>query len=154
VKLTQYVIERQLAAPVGAVYQAFTDAAVFSKWVWGSYGKAVQAEIDLQINGLLRVSDDQGKGRHDLFRGMFLVIEPNRKLIHTLHWDGDVGYNRNGKQPVDEVMVLDFVAEGGGTLLRYRHMGIPDDGVSAPEHERSVRVTLDSLAALLAARTA
>jgi uncharacterized protein YndB with AHSA1/START domain len=149
--LTQYVIERTFSAPPAAVYRAFTDPSLFAKWVWGDFGKDVQAEIDLKINGLIEVTDTDGKQRRRLFRGIFLVIEPERKLIYTLHWDGDVGYNRGGNVPVDEVLVLDFLPHDDGCQLRYRHMGIPDDGVSAPEHERSVRVTLDHLEKVLAA---
>ncbi len=149
--LTQYVIERTYTAPREALYRAFTQPELFARWVWGDYGKDVRAEIDLKINGLIEVTDTDGKQRHRLFRGIFLVIVPDEKLIYTLHWDGDVGYNRGGNVPVDEVLVLDFLPHEQGSLLRYRHMGIPDDGASAPEHERSVRVTLDHLEKLLAA---
>jgi uncharacterized protein YndB with AHSA1/START domain len=147
--LTQYTIERKFAASPAALYRAFTDPAVFAKWVWGLQAKNVQAEFDLRINGILRVTDDQGKGRHDLFRGIYLVIEPGQKLIHTIHWHGDVGYNGPGMKPLDEVLVVSFIPDGEGSLLRYLHMGIPDDGMSAKEHERSVRVTLDGLEKLL-----
>lgn len=149
--LTQYLIERKYDAPPAAIYRAFTDPAVLAKWVWCLQAQNVQAEIDLRINGTLRVSDDQGQGRHDLFRGIYLVIEPGLKLIQTVHWDGDVGYNRPGMSPLDEVLVVSFLPQGDGCLLRYLHMGIPDDGKSAKEHERSVRVTLDGLEKLLQA---
>lgn len=149
--LTQYVIERVFSAPPAALYRAFTDPSLFAKWVWGSFGKDVRAEIDLTINGLIHVSDTDGKQRVPLFRGIFLVIEQDARLTYTLHWDGDVGYNRGDNKPVDEVLVLDFLPHDDGCQLRYRHMGIPDDGVSAPEHERSVRVTLDHLEEVLAA---
>lgn len=151
-RLTQYTIERKLPAKPEAVYAAFTDPAIYAKWVWGSYGKAVQAEIDFRINGILRVSDDAGNGRRDLFRGIYLVIEPGVKLIHTIHWDGDVGYNKPGMNPLDEVSVVSFIPDAEGCLLRFLHMGIPDDGLSAPEHERSVRVTFDHLEKVLRAQ--
>lgn len=150
-RLTQYTIERKYAAPPAALYRAFTDPVVLAKWVWGLQARNVHAEIDLRINGVLRVTDDQGKGRRDLFRGIYLVIEPGKKLIHTIHWDGDVGYNRPDMKPLDEVLVVSFLPEGDACLLRYLHMGIPDDGTSAQEHERSVRVTLDGLEKLLQA---
>ena len=57
-----------------------------------------------------------------------------------------MGYNEPGMSPVDEVVVAKFEAREDGALLRYTHHGIPDDGVSAKEHERNVRITLDHLA--------
>src|SRR5690606_10341476 len=144
-RLTQYVIERKLAATPEAVYAAFTEPDKYAKWVWGSYAKDVRAEIDLKINGMLCVTEDAGKGRHDLFRGIYLEIEPGRKLIHTLHWGGGMGYDYEGKTPLDEVIVLDFLPDPDGCLLRYRHMGVPDEPGIAADHEQSVRGTLDWL---------
>jgi hypothetical protein len=87
---------------------------------------------------------DEGTGLRGAYRGIYLFIEPDKRLIHTVHWDASVGYNDSGKA-LDEVLVLDFIPDGDGCMLKYLHMGIPDDGLSAPEHEKSVRVTLDFL---------
>lgn len=62
-------------------------------------------------------------------RGIYLVLEPERKLIHTLHWDAP------GMSPLDEIIVVNINGEGETSNLEYIHMGIPDDGQSAPEHE-------------------
>lgn len=148
-RLTQYTIEREFPAPPEAVYAAFTDPAKYARWVWGSYGKAVQAELDLRINGILRVTDDFGKGREELFRGMYLVIEPGRRIVHTLHWGGSMGYDYEGKTPLDEVIALEFAPGPHGCMLRYVHLGVPDEPGIAADHESSVRGTLDWLDTLL-----
>jgi uncharacterized protein YndB with AHSA1/START domain len=143
-KLTQYTIERKLNAPPERVYRAFTDPIELAAWVWGGFAKATKAEVDLQINGTLEIAIDEGEGMASAMRGIYLVIVPNQRLIHTVHWDASVGYNLSGKA-LDEVLVIDFLPDGAGCLLKYLHMGIPDDGRSAEAHEKSVRATLDYL---------
>lgn len=147
--LTQYVIERRFPAPPAELYRAFADPQMFARWVWGINTKGVLAEIDLRINGTLQVSIEANGARKPAMRGIYLVIETGRRLIHTVHWDGDVGYNAPGRNPLDEVQVIDFLPDAAGSLLRYLHMGIPDDGKSAAGHEQSVRATFDGLDKLL-----
>jgi uncharacterized protein YndB with AHSA1/START domain len=144
-KLTQYTIERRFKARPERVFRAFTEPGELAAWVWGDSAKGVRAEIDLQINGTVTVQIDAGDGWRSAMRGVYLVIVPGHKLIHTVHWDADVGYNRGDKQPMDEIVVVDCMPDDQGCLLKYLHMGIPDDGMSAPEHERSVRATLGFL---------
>ena len=148
-KLTQYTIERKYAVTPARLYRAFTDPAEFASWVYGTNTKGMGADIDLKINGAYQVWMEIDSKRDSQFRGIYLVIEPDQRLVHTVHWDADVGYNKGENRPLDEVLVLDFLPDGNGSLLRYRHMGIPDDGASASEHERSVRITLDGLAKLI-----
>lgn len=151
-KLTSYTIERSFAASPSRLYEAFTQPRQLAKWVWGNYVKECRAETDLRINGQMQIETDDGTGFKPAMRGIYLVIVPGKKLIHTVHWDGDVGYNRNGKDPVDEVVVVDFLREKKGCKLRYLHMGLPDDGGSAGGHEKSVRATLDFLERLVCAK--
>lgn len=147
-KLTQYTIERRFSVSCDRLYAGLTEPDLLRQCIWGPGAKDVQVEQQLEINGTFNISMDGGDSRWGM-RGMYLVIEPGRKLIHTLHWDADVGYNGEGKHPIDEVIVANITPHGDASNLQYIHMGIPDDGVSAPEHERSVRVTLDLLEKIL-----
>ena len=52
--------------------------------------------------------------------------------------------------PVDEVMVVEISPDAAGSRLALSHLGIPESPGSAAEHERSVRSTLDDLAAHVA----
>src|SRR5688572_15044934 len=143
-KLTQYTIERRFSAPPERVYRAFTDPVELAAWVWGGFAKATKADVDPWINGTLEIAIDEGEGMASAMRGIYLVIQPNQRLIHTVHWDASVGYNLSGKA-LDEVLVIDFLPDNAGCLLKYLHMGIPDDGRSAAAHEKSVQATLDYL---------
>ena len=71
-------------------------------------------------------------------------------MIYTLHWDGPVGYNQNGGEVLDEAVIVEFAGLNDATLLTFRHIGIPPDGVSAAEHSRGVDATFDDLVAFLA----
>lgn len=157
--LTEYVIEKQFTVSPARLFRAFTQADDLRHWVWGPGVQDFRAAIDLRINGTFDISidvrDREGWGGERAgMRGIYLVVEPDRRLIHTLHWDAPVGYNAPGMHPLDEVLVLDFLPEGDGTLLRYRHMGIPDDGKSVKAHEAGVRETLNLLQTHLSGQAA
>ncbi len=154
--LVSYTIVRTFPVPPERLWRGFTDPADVVHWVWGDYSKDVRAAIDLREGGAyeftMDVSGQKGWDRDRVgMRGLFAEVRPPVRLVHTLHWDAPVGYNAAGKDPVDEVVHVEIAPDPSGSRLSYTHMGIPDDGVSAPEHERSVRATLDLLARRLAA---
>jgi uncharacterized protein YndB with AHSA1/START domain len=147
--LTAYTIDRTFPVEPERLFRAFTDPDDLKAWVWGAEAQGVTAEVDLRPGGLfqmaIRMTTPEGGEEVAGFRGVYVAVEPPRRLVHTVHWDAPVGYNAPGMHPVDEVLVTEIDPHEGGSRLRYTHLGIPDDGVSAPEHERSVRATLDVL---------
>lgn len=149
---TSYTIERTLAAPVERVWKAFVDPADLARWVWGASARNVRVEQELAVGGAFRVVTDMdvgGKVEPWQFRGLYAAIEPPRRLVHTVHWDASVGYNDDGRNPVDELIVVELEPAGDGTRLRYTHHGIPDDGRSAKAHEGAVGQTLADLAQIV-----
>ncbi len=156
-QLTSYTIERAYPVSPDRLFQAFTDPDDLRIWVWGNEGRNVEAAVDLHPGGRLSVTTeaDWPGWPHPRagYRGVVVEALPGKRLVHTVHWDAPVGYNAEGMDPVDEVLVIDIAAHADGSLLRYTHLGIPDDGQSAAEHERSVRITLDFLEQHLRATT-
>lgn len=144
--LTSYTIERTFPVPPERLFRAFTNEEEIKTWIWGEGAQVRKALVEPESGGRYHVVMENGHG----MRGMVLVYVPGERLIHTLHWDAPVGYNADGMDPIDEVIAMQFEAHEDGSLLRYTHQGIPDDGQSAPEHERSVRATFDGLAKRLA----
>ena len=148
--LASYVIERSFPVPPARLFHAFTAPEDLATWAWGPYGKDVAAEVEAKVGGTFSVTTDGAsfgkKGERAEMRGVYLEFAPPRRLVHTLHWDAPVGYNGPGKDPLDEAVVVEFAPEGAGTRLRYAHLGIPDEGASAKEHERSMRACFDLLA--------
>ena len=153
--LTSYTIDRTFYVAPERLFRAFTDPDDLKAWVWGAEAPGVTAEVDLRVGGLfhmaMRMKAPEGGETVAGFRGVYVEIDAPRRLVHTVHWDASVGYNEAGMNPVDEVLVAEIEPHADGCRLRYTHLGIPDDGMSAAEHERSVRVTLDVLAKHLSA---
>lgn len=153
---TQVYARRRFAASPARLWRAFTDPVEMARWMWGGYMDNCVAEVDLRVGGGYRVYADSnatehGWGTNRIGRlGIYIDIVPNVRLVYTLHWDAPVGYNQRDGVVTDEVMVIGFAADGGGTLVEIRHLGIADDGVSAIEHGRGLGEELDTLAGLVA----
>ena len=81
--------------------------------------------------------------------GVYVEVDPPKRLVYTLHWEADVGYNRDGAGVSDEVIIVDLSPVGKDTKLNFRHLGIPNDGFSAPEHGRAAEAMFDLLAEVL-----
>lgn len=148
-------IERVFDAPPDRVFGAWTKPDLVSRWIWASLGQDVWAELDVRVGGAFRIysrcagGQHQGEGWSGMC-GLYVELDPGRKLVHTLHWDANVGYNQAGRLALDEVVSVTFTPEGDGTRIVLEHMGIPDDGVSAPTHRVGIEESLDMLAAVLA----
>ncbi len=157
-RLASYTVERTLPATPERVYRALTVPADLAAWAWGTYGNDVRAEADAVVGGAFEITTDaEGLGwgtRRAGMRGVYLDLRPGARVAHTLHWDAPVGYNEPGQDPLDEAYVFDLVPDGAGCRMRFSHLGIPDDGISAKEHERSMRLCFDVLARHLEAHPA
>lgn len=152
---TEVRIERRFDATPRQVYRAWTEPEEMSCWMWASLGREVWAENDLRVGGAYRVytrregGSAQGPGWSGMC-GIYIDVEPDTRLVYTLHWDADVGYNRDGRLALDEVVRVDLAPDGTGTRIVFTQVGIPDDGQSAEGHRLGTEQGLDMLAALLA----
>ncbi len=150
------IVTHDFGAPPDVLYRAFTDPTEAARWMWGAGAPNVVADMDVRVGGRYRITrdappDDDSGWPSDSWAmaGVFVEIDPARRLVYTLHWAGPVGYNQDGSEVLDEAAVVTFDPIDGGTRVRYEHIGIPDDGISAPEHGKAVDATLADLAALL-----
>jgi len=143
--------------PVGVadVWDAFTHPEQMT-WMWAEMGADPRATADVRPGGHYRVAMDQPPGTDGwesgerAMEGVYAVVEPERRLVFTLHWDAPVGYNQRGTVVPDEVVVVDFSPVGEGCQVEFRHFGIPDDGVSPGGHDEGDAASLDHLGSLLA----
>ena len=150
------VITREFRAPPERLYRAFTEPADAAAWMWGAGAPNPSAEMDVRVGGRYRVGkdapadDDSGWGTPRwAISGVFVELDPPRRLVYTLHWEGPVGYNQTGDEVLDEAAIVIIEPVAAGTLVRYEHIGIPDDGISAAEHGKGVDGSFDALAALV-----
>jgi uncharacterized protein YndB with AHSA1/START domain len=141
------------------LFAAFTEPALASRWMWAGLGSQPYAQIDLRVGGRYRIAitadpdDDTWPGDERAMRGVYLEIEPNRRLIYTLHWDADVGYNRPCLESIDEAVIVDFREADAGCSLTFTHVGLPGDAKSAEAHAQGVQASFDVLTAVLDEQT-
>ena len=148
-------ITRCFDHPPSTLFAAFTTPELAAQWMWAGLGSQPYAEIDLRIGGRYRIAisadpdDHSWPGDERAMRGVYLEIEPNRRLVYTLHWEADVGYNRPCLDSIDEAVTVDFGETEAGCLLVFNHVGLPGDADSAEAHAQGVQASFDVLAAIL-----
>lgn len=148
-------ITRSFDHPPEMLFAAFTEPALAARWMWAGLGSQPYARIDLRVGGRYRIAitadpeDTTWPGDERAMRGVYLEIEANRRLVYTLHWDADVGYNRPCLDSIDEAVVVEFRDVDSGCLLTFTHMGLPGDVRSAEAHAQGVQASFDILAAVL-----
>ncbi len=148
-------ITRRFDHPPGMLFAAFTDPDLAARWMWAGLGSDPYAEIDLRVGGRYRVAitaapdDDTWPGEERAMRGVYLEIEPGRRLVYTLHWDANVGYNRPCLASIDEAVIVDLRETDTGCSLTFTHIGLPGDARSAEAHAQGVQASFDVLTAVL-----
>lgn len=137
------------------LFAAFTEPDLAARWMWAGLGSDPCAQIDLRVGGRYRIAitadpgDDSWPGDERAMRGVYLEIKPNRRLVYTLHWDADVGYNRPCLDSIDEGVIVEFQEIGTGCSLTFTHAGLPGDARSAEAHAQGVQASFDVLTAVL-----
>jgi uncharacterized protein YndB with AHSA1/START domain len=113
VEPVEIVREIHIAARPDIVFEYFLDAEKLRVW------KAVLAEVDARPGGLFRM-DVTGRG--DIAVGMYLEIDPPRRVVFTWGW-------QNGAAPSADFGVVEVTLspDGEGTALRLVHRGVPED---------------------------
>lgn len=136
-------LTRVFAAPPERLYRAWTEPRDLERWAWGSIGKSVQASVDAKVGGAYEIVTARPDGASWRFFGEFVEIEPDRRLVYTLHWDAPMGYPAR-----EERIVVEFSPIAEGTKVTFRHHELPDER-SAKGHVEGWENTFDCLAALL-----
>ena len=127
-------IDRIIAAPVEAVFAAWTDPTSMAQWF--SPTGIAEVEADVHVGGALRVVM-LGEGMRIEHTGEYLAVEPPHRLSFT--WQSPY----TGAQPSVVTVLLEEA--DAGTRLRLTHDRLP------VEHEASHEGGWGSILARLAA---
>lgn len=103
--------EIRIAAPPETVFPFLMDPPKMTRWM----GKRV--DLDPRPGGAFRV-DVNGR---DIVRGEFGEVVPFRKSVFTWGWEGSPSV-----PPASTRVEIFLVPDGEGTLLRLRHVGLPE----------------------------
>jgi len=106
-------VERLVAAPVERVFDYWTKAELLAKWLAPGAMNCIDSDTDLQPGGVWFVTMRGPDGRTVTARGIYLDIEPPRRLTFT--WGSD----DNGCAPgmETEVEILLSTVPGGTRLV-------------------------------------
>jgi uncharacterized protein YndB with AHSA1/START domain len=103
--------EVQIAAPPATVFAFLTDPDKILRWL------GTDATMEPHAGGLYLVNVG---GKHTA-RGQFTEVIPVHRLAYRFGWEG-----RDKTPPGSSLIEIDLIDQGGGTLLRMTHSGLPD----------------------------
>ena len=112
--LSTDVLEREvhIAARPETIFSFFTDPTKLTRW------KGIKATLDPRPGGVYRV-DINGR---DVVRGQYLEITPYTRVVFTWGWEG------GPLPPGASTVEISLSADGEGTIVHLRHLGLPDAG--------------------------
>ena len=135
-------IERTFAAPIQAVFDAWTSVDVLRRW-WpaGRDWQTVAAEADARVGGrlLLRIRTPGGETYGG--EGRYTELHPPVRLAFTWRWNDPAG------RPTQLVVVTFSDNADGTTTVVLVNSGITGDDLS--DHGRGWALSLDNLDHLL-----
>ena len=106
-------ITQRIEAPPEIVFAYLTDSQRFVRWM------GVGAMLDPRPGGRYRIDVD---GVH-IVSGEYQVLDPPRRLVMTWGWEGHPTV-----PPGSTTVEITLTPERGATVLRLRHLGLPDEG--------------------------
>jgi uncharacterized protein YndB with AHSA1/START domain len=104
-------ITRRIEAPPEIVFAYLTDSRRFVTWM------GVGAELDARPGGRYRIDVD---GVH-IASGEYQEIDPPRRLVMSWGWEGHPTV-----PPGSTTVEITLTPEKDATVLRLRHLGLPD----------------------------
>lgn len=105
-------ITQRIEAPPEIVFTYFTDSSRFTQWM------GVGAELDPRPGGRYRIEVD---GQH-IAIGEYRQVEPPLRLVMSWGWEGHPTV-----PPGSTTVEITLTRDGAGTVLRLRHLGLPDE---------------------------
>jgi len=135
-------IERIFAAPIEAVFDAWTSVDVLRRW-WpaGRDWETVVAEAEVRVGGQLRLVIRTPSGQIYGGEGRYTQVRPPERLSFSWQWDDPAG------RPT-QLIDLTFTDNADGTTtVVLINSGITDR--DREDHGRGWALSLDNLDALL-----
>jgi uncharacterized protein YndB with AHSA1/START domain len=122
--------EVQIAAPPATVFAFLTDPEKLLRWL------GTDAQMEPHPGGIYLVN----VGGKNIARGKFTEVIPVHRLAYSFGWE-----SRESMPPGSGLIEIDLEDQGGGTLLRMTHSGLPNAEETA-NHGRGWAHYLERLA--------
>jgi uncharacterized protein YndB with AHSA1/START domain len=107
-----------VAAAPEAVFEFFVDPRLMARWL------GLAHQLDARPGGVFRVEISRG----NIARGVFKEVTAPHRIAVTWGWEAhDADRADLGMLPPGASLVeIELVPKDGGTLVRFRHRGLPD----------------------------
>lgn len=123
-------ITRTLAAPIEAVFRAWTDPARLVQW-WGPEGVTISfCEMDVREGGRWRTCMAMPDGSEIWVGGIYREIEAPNRLSFTWAWDQE-----DGSRGHETVVTIELAEKDGGTEMRLHQAEFQDAEVCRKHNE-------------------
>ena len=103
------VCEISIAAEPQTVFECFTDADLYSRWM------GARAQLDPRPGGTYAVDINENASA----RGRFVEVVPHSRIVFTFGWDGD-----QALPPGSSTVEVTLTPTPGGTHVRLVHRGL------------------------------
>ena len=112
------IVEREvrIAARPETVFDFFVDPEKMRQW------KGTRAELDPRPGGIYRVEINE----QAVARGEYVEIEAPTRVVFTWGWEGQES-GEHAVPPGSSRVEVDLTPDGDGTIVRLRHLGLPEE---------------------------
>jgi uncharacterized protein YndB with AHSA1/START domain len=110
------------------VFDAWINPSVLTRW-WAAQPtwQTPVAEVDATAGGRYRLSMRTDTGEVHTVGGEFTEIRPPERLVYTWAWEeGPEGAMAGSEHTL---VIVDFLEDGDGTLVRLTHSGFHSDEI-------------------------
>jgi uncharacterized protein YndB with AHSA1/START domain/predicted pyridoxine 5'-phosphate oxidase superfamily flavin-nucleotide-binding protein len=97
---------RKLNAPAKAVFSAWTDPKILTKWLAPGADVVTSVTVDLRKGGRYRIEGINGDGKAYTFSGTYLDLIEDRRVTMSWAYDGLVTALKNGAS----IVIVDLIA--------------------------------------------
>ena len=121
-------LEHRYAAPRERVFEAWTNTDVLKRW-WAAAPTwdTPFAEVDPREGGSYRLSMRTDAGDVHTVGGEFTEVRPPERLAYTWSWEEGPDAAMAGSE--ETLVIVDFIEDGEGTLVRLNHSGFTSEPV-------------------------
>jgi uncharacterized protein YndB with AHSA1/START domain len=121
-------LEHRYTAPREDVFEAWTNPEVLKRW-WAAAPtwETPLAEVDAREGGSYRLSMRTDTGEVHTVRGEFKEVSPPERLAYTWSWEEGPEPAMAGSE--SSLVVVEFIVEGDGTLVKLTHSGFASDQI-------------------------
>jgi uncharacterized protein YndB with AHSA1/START domain len=136
-------LEHRYAAPRERVFDAWTNPDVLRRW-WAAMPTwdTPLAEVDAREGGRYRLSMRTDEGDVHTVSGEYTEVSRPERLAYTWSWEEGPDAAMAGSER--SLVVIDFVEDGDGTLVRLTHSGFAAEEIREM-HVQGWQATLANL---------